>query len=129
MTDKKEKISKLEVALITAMQALDNQIARAMNRGPEQREVHGVQKWEPMTQRVEQCCVTIIDAMGDEQIQLDSILVLAQAFSKALYMYIEDLEGQDMGKLRTSYCLSALENILNDVSRGQKLLKGDPGLN
>lgn len=128
MSEKKEPRSKLEAGLITAMQALDNQIARAIGRTPEEREIHGVQKWEPMSDRVEQICVLLIDALGDQEIGLDSVVVLAQALSKALFMIVDDLEGQDLGKLRTAYCLSALENILNDSERAQKLLKGDAGL-
>ena len=128
MSEKKETRSKLETSLITAMQALDNQIARAIERTPVQREVHGVQKWEPISQRVEQICVLLINALGDEEIGLDSVVVLAQALSKALFLIVDDLEGQDLGRLRTAYCLSALENILNDSERAQKLLKGDAGL-
>ncbi len=128
MSEKKEVRSKLEAGLITAMQALDNQIARSVERTPEQREEHGVQKWEPMAQRVEQICVLLINALGDEEIRLDSVVVLAQALSKALFMIVDDLEGVDLGQVRTAYCLDALENILNDAERAKKLLKGEAEL-
>jgi hypothetical protein len=124
MAKNEEKLPPLEEGLQMAMRALDNQIARAMERTPAEREVHGVQKWEPLSQRVERVCVYVMNALGDKDIQLDSLLVLAQAFPKALALLVDDLGEEGLGKLRTAYCLSALEQIALDAERGRSLLKG-----
>ena len=44
-------------------------------------------------------------------------------------MYVDDLGVEGLGKVRTAYCLQALENISRDVSRGEQALKGDSNLN
>jgi len=45
MTKKKPKAPPLEQGLLTAMKAIDNQIAREMQRSPAEREAPGMQKW------------------------------------------------------------------------------------
>ncbi|MBP9839069.1 MAG: hypothetical protein KBC84_10205 [Proteobacteria bacterium] len=128
MSQQKQKGSVLEQGLLSAMQAIDNQIARAMERNPAERETHGVQKWEPINNKVEQVCVFLMNALGDDEIKLDSLLVLYQSLSKSLLMVVEDLGEEGLGKMRSSYCLSALENITVDVERAKKMLKGTTDL-
>lgn len=103
----------LAQGLIAAMKALDNQIARKMQRSPAEREEGGVQKWSPYAEKVEQTTALVLDAFGSQDIELDSILVTSQALVKALYLIIEEVE--DLGELRTSYCQDALEKIDRDV--------------
>lgn len=46
-------LSKLEEALLSVLKSLDNQMAREMQRSPAELEALGVQKWEPMSKRVD----------------------------------------------------------------------------
>ncbi len=118
MSNKKEvKLPPLEEGLLRAMKALDSQIARAMSRTPSQREEHGVQKWEPYSERVERVCILVMQALGEREVELDSVIVLAQAFSKALNLLADDLGEKGLGKMRTNYVLSAAKSILTDAER------------
>ncbi|MFN8389054.1 MAG: hypothetical protein U0136_02040 [Bdellovibrionota bacterium] len=128
MTKKEAKIPPLEEGLLRAMQALDNQIARAMERTPAEREAHGVQKWEPITERIERVCVFLMNALGDDEVKLDSLVILSQAFAKALTLVTDDLGEEGLGKLRTAYCLNAFEQIAADAERGRAALKHDAEL-
>ncbi len=117
------KTPPLEEGLLMAMRALDNQIAREMQRDPAALERAGVLKWEPFTTRIERVCAFVLNSVGDDQIELDSILVLAQAMTKTLSIMIEDLESKGLGKVRSDYCLSAMENIARDANNGLTSLK------
>lgn len=119
---------KLEEGLAQALKAIDNQIARAMQRSPAQRELHGVQKWEPYAERVEKIATFLLQEVGDGSIELDSLLVCAQAFAKALQLLCSDLGEEGLGKIRSAYCLDAMEKITRDaqvvidsLSNGQML--------
>ncbi len=124
MSKKVEKGPPLEEGLIRAMKALDSQISRALSRNPDEREVQGVQKWEPIAERVERVCVLVMNALGDQEIDLDSVLVLSQAFPKVLSLLVEDLGEEGLGKVRTNYCVSASESIAADAERTRSFLKG-----
>ena len=121
MADKKKLVKGITLAqgLIAAMKAIDNQIARKMQRSPAQREEAGVQKWSPHAEKVEQTTALVLDAFGSQDIELDSVLVTSQALVKALYLIIEEVE--DLGELRTAYCQDALEKIDRDVRQGLSL--------
>ena len=108
---------KLEDGLIQAMQALDNQIARAMQRTPAQRESEGVLKWGPYDVRIERITTTILQEIAQTTVSLDSLLVCSQAFSKALYLLITELEREGLGSVRVEYCRDALEKIRTDAER------------
>ena len=125
MSKNPEKAPPLEQGLITAMQAIDNQIAREMLRSPSELDEHGVQKWEPFMKRIESVSVLVLNALGEQEIQLDSILVLAQALSKSLQLVIEDLGQEGLGNVRTDYCLSALDKISKDMHRALQFLNPD----
>lgn len=106
---------KLEAGLLQAMKAIDNQIARAMQRSPAEREVHGVQKWEPYTARVEGIAGFLLEEIGDTKVGLDSLLVCAQAFTKALQLVCNELGTDGLGDVRAAYCLDAMRHITRDA--------------
>jgi hypothetical protein len=106
---------KLEQGLLQAMKAIDNQVARAMQRSPAAREVHGVQKWEPYNTRVESVTAFLLEELGDTSITLDSLLVFSQAFTKALQLVVSDLGREGLGEMRASYCLDAMEKVERDA--------------
>ncbi len=122
-----EQYGKLEEGLLQAMRAVDNQVARAMQRTPAERDVHGVQKWEPYETRVEHIAAFILNELGSETITLDAMIVLAQSFTKALRLVTHDLGGEGLGSMRAAYCLDAMEKIERDAQRVmQELGAGEP---
>lgn len=106
------------------MQAIDNQIAREMQRTPAELEAHGVQKWEPYAKRIELVSAFTLTALGEEQISLDAVLVLTQALAKTLQLVVEDLGTDGLGKVRTSYCVSAADVLSRTAHEIQTRLKG-----
>jgi hypothetical protein len=112
-----EQNGKLEEGLLQAMKAIDNQVARAMQRSPEERERLGVQKWEPYESRIEHLTAFILSEVGDNSVTLDSLVVLAQSFTKALRLVSEDLGAEGLGQVRSSYCLDAMEKIERDAAK------------
>jgi len=112
-----EQRGKLEDGLAQAMKAIDNQIARAMQRTPAEREAQGVQKWEPYATRVEGIASFLLEEVGDNQVGLDSLIVCAQAFTKALQLLVDDLGEDGLGKVRAAYCLDAMNKISRDAQR------------
>lgn len=116
---KREKLPPLEEGLLTALQAIDNQIAREVGtRSPEEREELGIQKWEPLVSRIERICGFVLDRFGENELDLDGIIVLSQAMTKTLQLLFEELGEEGLGKMRYSYCRSALEEIEKSVARG-----------
>jgi hypothetical protein len=120
----KGSMPKLEEGLLQAMNALDSQIARVMERSPAEREVYGVQKWEPYQQKTEQVATFVINSFGSNEAHLDSVLVLSQAFVKALKILSHDLGTEGLGKLRSAYCQSAAERINDDMRQLLQELRG-----
>lgn len=112
-----ERVGKLEEGLLQAMKAIDNQVARAMQRTPAERDVHGVQKWEPFETRVELITAFLLNELGSQEVSIDSMVVLAQAFTKALALVCDDLGSEGLGAVRSSYCLDAMEKIERDAHR------------
>ena len=119
------KPGKLEEGLLQAMHAIDNQVARAMQRSPAEREAQGVQKWEPYDTRIEHVAAYVLNELGDNTVALDSVLVLAQAFTKALRLAVEDLGSEGLGTVRTSYCIDTMERILRDADRALSELQSE----
>ena len=128
MPPKAERLPPLEDGLLRAMKALDNQISREMQRSPEELEKHGVQKWEPHRKRVEHVTSFLLDMLGEQVVELDSMMVLAEAMTKALFLTAQDLEAKGLGKVRTSYCIDVMEKIGNDSYRTLQLLRDTPAL-
>ncbi len=120
-----EQFGKLEEGLVQAMRAIDNQVARAMQRSPSERDAHGVQKWEPYETRVEHVAAFIINQLGEEAVSLDGVIVLAQAFTKALRILTHDLGSDGLGETRTAYCLDAVDKIERDAHRVKRDLESD----
>jgi len=125
MAKKKEQQQPLEEGILKAMRALDSQIARRMQRTPTEREAEGVQKWAPYALKVEELTALMMNALGDEEITLDSILVFSQALTKALKLIIEDLESDGLGQIRSGYCQATLEKITRDCEDGLSVIKGE----
>ena len=122
----REKTPPLQAGLLAALQALDSQIAREMQRNPVEREAHGVQKWEPIAKRVEAVSGFLLDALESQSVELDSVLVLSQALTKSLSIMVQDLEEKGLGKTRTGYALHALESIERDARAGLSTLRNRP---
>jgi hypothetical protein len=118
------KVDKCEEGLLQAMRAIDNQVARALQRSPAEREVQGVTKWEPYESRVENLTAFILNALGDGAVTFDSLIVLGQAFTKALRFAAEDLGPDGLGAMRTSYCKDAMDSIERDASKALSELRG-----
>ena len=113
-----------------AMRSLSSQISKEVQRRtPEEREAHGVQNWAPIQDRVESVTSIVLNALGEEDITLDSLLVLSQAMTKGLQIVVDDLGRDGLGKVRTSYCEDALNNISRDTHRALQHLKGGLELN
>ena len=119
------RLQKLEEGLLQALQALDRQVARELQRSPAELEAHGVLKWEPYQKRIELVCSFILDSLGGREVELDSLIILAQALSKALRLVIDDLGEDGLGQVRSSYCLVALEKIAADAHAGKQALRSE----
>jgi hypothetical protein len=109
------KSDRSEEGLLQAMKAIDNQVARALQRTPAEQEVLGVQKWEPYENRVEHLTAFILNELGDGAVTFDSVIVLAQAFTKALRFAVDDLGADGLGQMRSAYCQDAMEKIERDA--------------
>lgn len=109
-----EKLTPLDEGLLRALRAIDSQVAREMQRTPAELEKLGVQKWEPFNKRIENIAAFLIDNISEQNIQLDSLLVLSQALAKVLKIFSEDLGEDGLGKIRTAYMRWALENLSRD---------------
>lgn len=123
MSQKTEQRSPLEMGLLEAMQAIDKQVLREVSsRSPGAREEHGVQKWEPIEKRIELISGFLLNELGENNVGLDSLLVLAQSFTKVLQMVAEDLGDEGLGEVRSSYVKRAFEYIERSAIRGGQSL-------
>jgi hypothetical protein len=121
-------LGKFEQGLLDALKAIDNQIARELQRTPAEREEFGVKKWEAYNQRVENTTSFLLNLCGDDRITLDGLIVLSQALTKALRMVAEDLELEGLGKVRTEYLQATFKALAEDSRRGQKILEEEISL-
>ena len=117
-----EKLTPLDEGLLRALRAIDTQVAREMQRTPAELEKLGVQKWEPFNKRIENIAAFLIDNISEQNVQLDSLLVLSQALVKVLKIFSEDLGEEGLGKMRVAYVRWALENLARDAYEGQRAL-------
>ncbi len=108
--------------LVKALKGVDTQIAREMQRTPVERELHGVQKWEPMRKRIESISVSLIDNFNDQTVNLEAILVLSSALTKALSLIVQDLGVEGLGKIRVNYCRDLFEQIERDITHAETSL-------
>ena len=121
--------SHYEELLLRAMRAIDNQIAREMQRSPAELEEHGVKKWEPMEKRAELTVSTVLNSLGDNEIQCESVLVIAQALCKVIFLVTEDLGPDGLGKVRAEYFREAIRKITRDMQHADKALQESDALN
>lgn len=121
--NKPPKLPPLEEGLLQAMQALDKQVAREMQRTPAERERRGVLKDAPYDKRVENVTSFLLNSLGDEAISLDAVLILARSLAKTLHLVVEDLGSDGLGEVRTGYCRTAFEGITDDAYRGLTALR------
>lgn len=112
----------LEESLLTALKAVDNQIKRAMERSPSEREVHGVQKWKPIEDRVESVCEIIISEYGENH-DLDSLIVFSRAFVKSLVILCEELGLESFGEIRGAYVKDAIAKIEDELRKLSVILR------
>lgn len=123
-----EKITPLEEGLLKALRAIDAQVAREMQRTPAEREESGSQKWEPFNKRIENIAAFLIDHISEQNIQLDSLIVLSQALTKVLKIFSEDMGEDGLGRIRTTYIRWTLENLARDSSDGLRALGAEAPL-
>ena len=124
MSAKKQKGVSFDESLVGAMQCLDKQVARDVNtRRPQETAEQGVQKWRAHSERIESTTTLILDSIGDKEIDLDSVLILAQSFTKALSFISSDLGEAGLGDVRTQYCLEAFRAISRDCYNAESGLK------
>jgi hypothetical protein len=124
---KNEKLPLLDESLIRALELIDSQIARAMERTPEEREVGGVQKWKPMEERVERLSTLLLDHFGD-RVQLDSVVVLSQVFIKVLSILCQEMGTEGLGEIRSIYVQDALRKLEIELQRSSCVFKPDQGV-
>jgi hypothetical protein len=116
-------------ALTRAMRTIGRQIAREMQRFPAEQEVHGVQKWAPIQKRVERAIGIILDEVGDQTVEIESLVVLTRAFTSAIRMIVEDLGVEGLGKVRSEYVCDAMERAQEDARRTISRFLGDTMMN
>ena len=121
MTDQRDnegRLPPMESGILTAMAAIDKQIRREMQRSPAEREAQGVQKWEPFQKRIELITSFVMNSLGEGDVQLDSLLVLSQAMTKALELIAAELGAEELGEVRAAYVAKAFEVIAESARRG-----------
>jgi hypothetical protein len=123
--EKAPQLTPLQEGLLRAMRAIDNQIAREMQRTPAQRDEEGVLKWKPYETRIEQITAFVLECLGNEDLELDSLLVLSQACARALRLIAEDLGSKGLGKVRSSYVERAVQVIVEEMRRAGDVVRVD----
>lgn len=118
-----EQLPPLEQGLRDCLKALDNQIARELQRNPAELASQGVQKWQPIQTRVERLTAFLLSELGDASVNIESVLVLSQASTKAIRMACEDLGKDGLGKVRSAYCVSTFESVTNDSRLALDLMR------
>lgn len=111
------------------LKAVERQIAREMQRSPEERERLGVQKWDPFLDRIEKIAAASVEKFGTQQVGLDSLIVASQALTTALQLVVEELGREGLGELRSAYCMWACENLERSILRIQSTLSEGNHLN
>ena len=127
MNDSKN-LPPLEASILRALQAIDSQIDREMQRTPADRETHGVQKWAPMSTRIERIVTFALDQFSQDEVKIESLLVMAQALTKAVRFAVEELGEDGLGKMRSDYCRRTVDEIGQDAHKASQVLN-QPALN
>ena len=126
MKEQRDKLPVLEESLLEALKALDNQIAREMQRDAKSRDLQGSQKWEPYQTRIERLCSFLLNSLGEQTIDLDGVIVLAQTFSKTLSLVSADLGEDGLGQVRSEYVRSTFEHLERDAESAKRSLSSEP---
>src|SRR5687768_4499926 len=113
-----EKGEPLQAGLLRCMAAIDNQIARRMQRTPAEREAEGLRKWVPYNEKVEEISALLVGWLAEGKVEFDSLIVLSRALAKTLYIMVDELGEGDLGRVRSEACLSALEHMERDCKLG-----------
>lgn len=116
----------LEQSLLATLKSLDNQILRAMQKDPAARAAGGLQKWQPYQDRIELLCSFLLNSLGEKDIDLDGLIILTQAMSKALTFATEDLGSDGLGKVRSAYIRETFEKLARDAKEVSDLLNDEP---
>lgn len=120
-----QKEPPLETGLRLVLHALENQIHRRLQRDER---VKGVKKWEPLQEKVEELTGLILDIISGDEIMLETLLVSAQAFPKALRILCDDLGVEGLGEMRTAYMREGLDSIQRECFHAMQAVKdGDGG--
>ncbi len=120
------RLSPVEEGLLAALRALDKQIERELvSRDPNELETFGVTRWEPFRKRMERVATATLQAFGDDDIRLDSLLVMSQALVKVVGLITDELGVEGLGTMRTAYCAEACNAIAEDASRALRLLRAE----
>lgn len=108
----------LEEGLLRALKALDNQVAREwQQRGAGEREIQGVSRTEAIDKRVESLTSYLIELFGDEEVGLESLMILGQSACKALSLLADELGPEGLGQVRSSHLIRAAGFIDRDIRR------------
>ncbi len=129
MTKRAEKLPPLERGILDSFCALDTQIARDQQKSPKEVSEEGIQKWSAYESKVEQVTELLLEYLGEQSIELDGLLVMAQATAKSLSMLVSDLGREGLGKVRSGYCIDAAEKISRDCTQALGVLQGVKSLN
>ena len=124
---KPQKLPLLDESLIRALELIDSQIARAMERTPAEREVSGVQKWKPFEERIERLSGLLLDNFG-ERVQLDSVVVLSQVMVKVLSILCQEMGSDGLGDVRGQYVQEALKLLEIEIERSIAVFKEEKGI-
>lgn len=124
---KDQKLPLLDESLLRALELIDSQISRAMERTPAQREESGVQKWKPLEERVEKLSTLILDNFG-ERVELDSVVVLTQVFTKVLSIICQELGEEGLGTMRSEYVKNTLSLLDIEIQRAGVVFKTNTDL-
>ena len=120
------RLSPVEEGLLGAMRALDRQIEKELvRRGPSDLETFGVTRWEPYRKRMERVASAALQAFSDNDVKLDSLLVLSQSLVKVIALVVDELGVEGLGAMRTAYSAEACNSIADDAMRALRLLRAE----
>ena len=129
MSRSNPKIPPLQAGLLAALSALDNQVARDMQRSPQEIEREGVNKWAVYERKIEEVANILLDEFESKNIELDGLLITAAALTKSMQIIVEDLGSDNLGKMRTDYCRKISNSIADTIRRVQAVLNDSHELN
>ncbi len=127
--NKQKKTGPLEDGVSKILRSLANQIARELQRSPEERRGKGYGKSEPYAKRVEQLTALLIEETAENENGLDGLLVLSQASIKALHIFCDELGEDGLGKVRSAASRDAVDAVLRDAELLKDSLTSTRALN